>query len=435
MLREVSSRFAHLYLSRVRNTEADELVFVPHRSPCTPNTPRTATQCCQLKAALLRPHIHPSRSRNMVARTTRNRTGSAPRRFEHEGNTYAPKAVIGIAFRHLNGTILDHGEFSGGEQKGQANFVLRELGFSVEPITNSFITSRGYAIPEDWEKFQQAFWFNMLQKRMWAYKEVSEGDVLYWYDSKSQRIVWKSKITKLDRFEYSTKEEFRGRLIEKFDEDPVNDPYYAEKSESGYCIAFKVDPLEKLDLEKPDGFKFPQGGWLRGSDPNAEQWVSGLGNDLKAASEKLIDEGYFDPTDAKDERDRKLREIVQRRGQPKFRDDLIAAYGGRCAVTGCDVLQALEAAHISPYLGERSNHVSNGLLLRADIHTLFDLGLFAIEPSTLKVKISDSLKVTSVGDLHDQELTVPIGVAFNPSIAALECRWQQFQQNVTESVR
>jgi hypothetical protein len=349
----------------------------------------------------------------------------------YDGRAYAPKAVIGIAFRHLNGTILGHEEFSGGEQKGQANFVLRELGFSVEPITNSFITSRGYAIPEDWEKFRQAFWFNMWQKRMWAYKEVSEGDVLYWYDSKSQRIVWKSKITKLDRFEYSTKQELRDRLIKNFDEDPVNDPYYAEKSESGYCIAFKVDPLEKIDLQKPDGFNFPQGGWLRGSDSIAEQWVSGSGNDLKAASEKLIDEGYFDPTDAKDERDRKLREIVQRRGQPKFRDDLVAAYGGRCAVTGCDVVQALEAAHISPYLGEQSNHVSNGLLLRADIHTLFDLGLIAIEPTTVKVKIADPLKESSIGHLHDQELTLPTDKASHPSVASLESRWQKFQQDQT----
>ena len=43
----------------------------------------------------------------------------------HDGKAYAPKAVVGIAFRHLTGTILDHGEFSGGEQKGQANYVLR----------------------------------------------------------------------------------------------------------------------------------------------------------------------------------------------------------------------------------------------------------------------------------------------------------------------
>ena len=50
----------------------------------------------------------------------------------HEGKRYPPKAVIGIAFRHLTGAILHHRQFSGGEAPGQANFVLRSLGFQVE---------------------------------------------------------------------------------------------------------------------------------------------------------------------------------------------------------------------------------------------------------------------------------------------------------------
>src|SRR5437762_7312236 len=49
----------------------------------------------------------------------------------HEGRRYAPKAVIGLAYRSLLGRILLPGEFSGGEAPGQANFVLRELGFIV----------------------------------------------------------------------------------------------------------------------------------------------------------------------------------------------------------------------------------------------------------------------------------------------------------------
>ena len=49
----------------------------------------------------------------------------------HEGRRYAPKAIIGVAHRHLAGRILGHDEFSGGEGPGQANFVLRKLGFQV----------------------------------------------------------------------------------------------------------------------------------------------------------------------------------------------------------------------------------------------------------------------------------------------------------------
>ena len=50
----------------------------------------------------------------------------------HEGRRYPPKAVIGLACRGLLGRVLAPEEFSGGEAPGQANFVLRELGFTVE---------------------------------------------------------------------------------------------------------------------------------------------------------------------------------------------------------------------------------------------------------------------------------------------------------------
>jgi hypothetical protein len=50
----------------------------------------------------------------------------------HEGRRYPPKAVVGLACRTLLGRVLLPEEFSGGEAPGQANFVLRELGFTVE---------------------------------------------------------------------------------------------------------------------------------------------------------------------------------------------------------------------------------------------------------------------------------------------------------------
>src|SRR4051794_22232601 len=52
----------------------------------------------------------------------------------HQGRRYAPKAVIGLAFRHFDGRVLSPKDFSGGARPGQANFVLRELGFTVEKI-------------------------------------------------------------------------------------------------------------------------------------------------------------------------------------------------------------------------------------------------------------------------------------------------------------
>ncbi len=93
----------------------------------------------------------------------------------------------------------------------------------------------------------------------------------------------------------------------------------------------------------------------------------------------------FDPVDQGGAVERIMRAIKARRGQQRFRDALIDAYEGRCAITGCQVLDVLEAAHITPYLGPETNHVTNGLLLRADLHTLFDTDLIAVDPETRKV--------------------------------------------------
>lgn len=83
-----------------------------------------------------------------------------------------------------------------------------------------------------------------------------------------------------------------------------------------------------------------------------------------------------------------LRKLAQRLGQQKFRSALVEAYNGACAISGTTELSSLQAAHICPYDGKRTNHVTNGILLRADIHNLFDLGLVYIDPESHVVVVS-----------------------------------------------
>ncbi len=72
--------------------------------------------------------------------------------------------------------------------------------------------------------------------------------------------------------------------------------------------------------------------------------------------------------------------FLPRLGQGIFRVSVIDAYNRACAVTGEHSLPALEAAHIRPY-GEGGEHrVSNGVLLRSDIHRLFDQGYVTVTP-------------------------------------------------------
>ena len=67
----------------------------------------------------------------------------------------------------------------------------------------------------------------------------------------------------------------------------------------------------------------------------------------------------------------------RRPNQRRFRRVLLEAYGGHCALTGCDVDEALEAAHVAPWRSE--NDIGAGILLRADLHRLFERGLLVID--------------------------------------------------------
>ncbi|HRJ52683.1 MAG TPA: HNH endonuclease [Candidatus Thiothrix moscowensis] len=78
-------------------------------------------------------------------------------------------------------------------------------------------------------------------------------------------------------------------------------------------------------------------------------------------------------------------------GQGSFRLLVTDAYKRRCAITGESTLPVLEAAHIVPYSQSGTHDISNGLLLRADFHKLFDSGLVTVKPD-LTIKISSRIK-------------------------------------------
>jgi putative restriction endonuclease len=80
-----------------------------------------------------------------------------------------------------------------------------------------------------------------------------------------------------------------------------------------------------------------------------------------------------------------------RLGQGAFRVLVTDAYERRCAVTGEKTLPVLEAAHIKPYALDGPHCVSNGILLRSDLHKLFDLGYVTVTPD-LRLHVSPRLK-------------------------------------------
>ena len=117
--------------------------------------------------------------------------------------------------------------------------------------------------------------------------------------------------------------------------------------------------------------------------------------------------------------------IPPRLGQRTFRIAVTDAYGRACAATGEHSLPALEAGHIRPYADGGQHLVSNGLLLRADLHRLFDTGYVTIDPE-LRLVVSARLRNEfkngkTYYPLHGKRLAVPRSQRDRPDLDAL--RW------------
>ncbi len=163
---------------------------------------------------------------------------------------------------------------------------------------------------------------------------------------------------------------------------------------------------------------------MEGNEPSTE-----LGLELLEIWEYLKEaesdnEQGFDPDRISDERQKRSREVVTRPGQRRFKSELMKAYGGCCAITGCSVEAVLQAAHIIPYLGAKTDHPSNGLLLRVDIHQLFDSHYLSINPNTNKVEISSVLENTCYEHLSGQPLRMPKSKTERPNPNALSKHYQ-----------
>lgn len=145
----------------------------------------------------------------------------------------------------------------------------------------------------------------------------------------------------------------------------------------------------------------------------------GPGMDAENRIKQEIDN--FDPRKLKDEREEIIRLLRKREGAPAFQKKLVAVYG-KCAMTGCTVEAALDAAHIIPYSGPTSNHVKNGLLLRADVHKLFDLELIQINPDDYTIIVDSKLRKTPYFKRHGKKLFLPVDEANHPSDKAIRER-------------
>ncbi len=116
--------------------------------------------------------------------------------------------------------------------------------------------------------------------------------------------------------------------------------------------------------------------------------------------------------------------VRPRLGQGSFRILVTDTYRRACAVTGEKILPVLQAAHIKPVSSGGLHTVDNGLLLRSDIHTLFDRGYMTVQPD-LRLRVSRRLRDDFDNgqyyfQFHGEPIAMPMRSQDHPDAAALE---------------
>jgi hypothetical protein len=126
---------------------------------------------------------------------------------------------------------------------------------------------------------------------------------------------------------------------------------------------------------------------------------------------------------------RVMRKVRERSGQSAFRQHLRKVYHNTCCISGCAVSEALEGAHIDPYVGPDSDHPQNGLLLRRDLHALFDAFLIGINPRNRTIVVAAIAKTwPGYADLNNKPLMPPRrgAASHGPAELALTNHWRIF---------
>ncbi|TIT50775.1 MAG: DUF3427 domain-containing protein [Mesorhizobium sp.] len=340
--------------------------------------------------------------------------------LEYEGKPYDSKAIVGVAHRYARPDLgpLKAPDFSGGDATVRKK--LEQLGFQVTAPSGE-ITSQRLQIHEVYTRDRLRQMFGIVDATL------NTGV----FRPKGTRSVWL----------FITAEKTADRT--QYHDSLVDEVLHWQGQTSGrtdpLIIDHRANGLELLVFYRQRKYEF-EGAGFRYLGPF--NYVSHSGGSPTSFILHRADQGHssiiapeesdpdvFDPNSVQDARERIARTIAQRRGQQQFRDALLSAYDGRCAMSSCGVVDVLEAAHISPYKGDATNVVNNGLLLRSDLHTLFDCGLIWIDTENMTVQVSCALLKTEYEELRGRALRLPENAALVPSTKALDKHRSQSMQD------
>jgi HNH endonuclease len=275
-----------------------------------------------------------------------------------------------------------------------------------------FITTRGFKLPTHQTEMEDFDWFNMWSNKNFPYYELLEGDILYWFDTIAQKLVWKTEVVKVERSPYSDKQQI-------FDRYPnsLGLKYYESRPDSGYFVGYKVKVLEKLNLDKPNGFRFPQLGWLRVDNEIASTWFNrqsiddtNILDDIVSDDKKSITELLADLNEKmKNVSPARVEKLVSAtiRKDSKIINALKKATDFKCQFPSCRqrIIKKnggfyIEVAHIKPVSHNGQSILGNLIVLCPNHHKEIDFGDLIINEQT-NIKLAGQLN----GNKFEIELT------------------------------
>lgn len=120
--------------------------------------------------------------------------------------------------------------------------------------------------------------------------------------------------------------------------------------------------------------------------------------------------------------------VTLRPEQTRFRQALRDRYGDGCQITGCPVMSVIQACHLHRVADGGRDTADNGILLRVDVHVLFDADLIGIDPETLRVQVNPALANTEYADLDGLPLRVGDD---RPDPRDLRHRWEAYNATLS----
>lgn len=152
-------------------------------------------------------------------------------------------------------------------------------------------------------------------------------------------------------------------------------------------------------------------------------------SDLESADDANQEGPSESPADGRERRKiaggHRMANVRTRVGQGPFRQQLLDDYGQVCAFTGPTPAGALQAAHLYSYAKEDVHHDWGGLLLRNDVHSLFDRGQIGVNPDTGRIEVDEELLGYPIyAQLHGKEPLVRLRPEHEVWLAA---HWRKYR--------